>query len=97
MIIWSPPSTSSPIWLARHRFGEMGGKGLGLFGALWAMGKDAMSVVASSWNGGFNRWRLDEGNMVDGEWVPEIAPTGHQNAVKDVAWDPAGEYLLSVR
>ncbi len=61
------------------------------------MGKDAMSVVASSWNGGFNRWRLDEGNMVDGEWVPEIAPTGHQNAVKDVAWDPAGEYLLSVR
>jgi elongator complex protein 2 len=80
----------------------MGGKGLGLFGSLWARDKSAsgMSVIASTWNGGFQRWQLEEeaqGDMVDGEWLPEIAVTGHQHAVKDIAWDPAQEYLLSVR
>lgn len=110
MIIWAPEASSAAVWVAQHRFGEMNAKGLGLFGALWCVGgrqgeeegKREVSVVANAWNGGFQRWvaavdlAASEGQAGE-EWVAGWAPTGHGLAVKDLAWDPAHEYLVSVR
>ncbi|KAJ9104212.1 hypothetical protein QFC19_004029 [Naganishia cerealis] len=110
MIIWAPEPRTA-VWLAQHRFGEMNAKGLGLFGALWAVedepsaGKDEntvpVSVLANAWNGGFQRWRAqvsrdDPAEQESEQWESEVAPTGHGLAVKDLAWDPAREYLVSV-
>ncbi|KAJ9096361.1 hypothetical protein QFC21_005182 [Naganishia friedmannii] len=110
MIIWAPEPRTA-VWLAQHRFGEMNAKGLGLFGALWTVegetlaDKDqntvSLSVVANAWNGGFQRWTAevlrDSAEEQEAEqWESEVAPTGHGLAVKDLAWDPAHEYLVSV-
>lgn len=111
MIIWAPEPRTA-VWLAQHRFGEMNAKGLGLFGALWtvegessagAHGRSAsLSVVANAWNGGFQRWSAEvlcdsAAEQESEQWESEAAPTGHGLAVKDLAWDPAHEYLVSVR
>lgn len=95
MIIWSPEAHSA-IWTAQHRFGDISSRGLGLFGALWVAREGGMDVVANAWNGGFQRWTSAEQGEEE-EWEAKWAPTGHGAGVKDLAWDPAGEYLISVR
>ncbi len=102
MIIWSPEETSS-VWYARNRFGEMSGKGLGLFGALWTVvpqkeGVAEIGVIANGWNGGFHRWISipDKENQEHEQYNPAWAITGHALAIKDMTWDPASEYLISV-
>ena len=107
MIVWAPEAQSS-VWLAQHRFGEMNARGVGLFGALWCLGarvaKDEreVGVVANAWNGGFQRWGAvvdcrEAGGQAREAWDAKWAPTGHGLGVKDLAWDPAREYLVSVR
>ena len=87
MIIWQP--SSQGIWVTAQRFGSIGSRALGMFGAVW--GKDRQSVFASGWNGGWERWvEADQG------WGVRAGATGHSDAVKGVCWDPKGEYLLSV-
>lgn len=80
----------------------MGGRGLAFFGALW--GKDGNSVLASGWNGGWERWKKSI-NLVGGEegegeledaWDISTGISGHFSGVESVVWDPQGEYLLSV-
>jgi hypothetical protein len=100
MIIWSP-DTASAIWLNRHRFGEMGGRGLALFGALW--GKDGKDVLAGGWNGGWSRWTRTIGpneadvGPVEGAWEPATGVSGHTREVASIGWDPKQDYLISVR
>ncbi|KPV74938.1 uncharacterized protein RHOBADRAFT_44457 [Rhodotorula graminis WP1] len=103
------PSTSSSspsIWSSTHRFGEFtSSTNLGFFGALW--GLDARTVLASGWGGSWHVWRCggagggsagagqedEEGD--DGEWVPQVAVSGHHGSVKQVVWEGEGQYLLS--
>lgn len=97
IIIWTPSSSpsnslseeSDGIWIPAHRFGALGGRGLSFFGALW--GPRAESVLASGWNGGWERWVLGSG------WEPKVGLNGHWEDVEDIQWSPNGEYLLSVR
>ncbi|WVQ98910.1 hypothetical protein IAU59_006041 [Kwoniella sp. CBS 9459] len=96
LIIWTPSSTSTStdgIWVPEHRFGAIGGRGLSFYGALW--GKDAKSVLASGWNGGWEQWVQSEDGSGVG-WEVESGLNGHHGEVQSVAWDPRGEYLLSV-
>ncbi|GAA5895240.1 hypothetical protein JCM8208_005945 [Rhodotorula glutinis] len=99
-------STSSPsIWTSTHRFGEFtSSTNLGFFGALW--GLDARTVLASGWGGSWHVWRCggggggssgegQEDEEGDGEWVPQVAVSGHHGSVKQVVWEGEGEYLLS--
>ncbi|ORY28327.1 elongator protein [Naematelia encephala] len=92
LIIWSPSSTEGDgIWVAEHRFGSMGGRGLAFHGALW--GKEGRSVLASGWNGGIERWVLDGDEQ---GWKPVTGVSGHFGDVESLTWDPNGDYILSV-
>ncbi|GAA6000085.1 hypothetical protein JCM10207_006046 [Rhodosporidiobolus poonsookiae] len=84
---------SSFVWTSTRRFGEFTSQtNLGFFGALW--GKEGRSVLASGWGGSWHVWR-DVAGDGEGEWEPQGAPTGHLGAVRQVEWEPEGEYLLS--
>lgn len=102
MIIWAP-DRGAAVWIAQHRFGDLSARGIGLFAALWVPDTDRASshvdVLANGWNGGWHRWtaRVDPAAPEEEDWVAGWAPTGHAAAVKDLAWDPAKEYLVSVR
>ncbi|GAA5981676.1 hypothetical protein JCM11641_004211 [Rhodosporidiobolus odoratus] len=95
------PHASAFVWTSIRRFGEFSSPtNLGFFGALW--GKDGRSVMASGWGGSWHVWALptlqpgqardDEGEE---EWLPQVSTTGHLGAVRQVQWEPEGEYLLS--
>ena len=104
IMIWSPsvaPSTSqtddASLWTIHHRFGDVGGvKAGGFVGGLWAEG--GRDVIAWGWNGGWRRWRSEEGNEGGSEtWREMNALTAHQGPVRGLAWEPDGNYLLSTR
>lgn len=90
MILWEHDSASQ-LWLTTSRFGEIGGTNLGFFGALF--GKDSRTVLAHGWGGSFHCWRKTGDN---GSWKAVISPTGHFDEVTSLAWEPEGEYLVSV-
>ncbi|KZT62360.1 WD40 repeat-like protein [Calocera cornea HHB12733] len=95
LIMWSQDSDSS-IWLNRQRFGDIVGKGMGFFGALW--GNDGCDVLAHAWNGSFHRWHIhvaEAEHHITGSWEPALAVTGHSQPVRDIAWEPHGRYVLS--
>lgn len=51
--------------------------------------------MAGGWNGGWERW-VD----VDGKgekWEVKPGLSGHHGDVQSIAWDPKGDYLVSVR
>lgn len=89
----APPSSSNAsVWTSTRRFGEFtSSTNLGFFGALWGLG--ARTVLASGWGGSWHVWR----EAPDGEWVPQVAVSGHLGAVRQVVWEGEGEYLLSAR
>ena len=96
LIIWTPSSFSSTsedgIWVPAHRFGSIGGRGLGFHGAIW--GQDGRSVLASGWSGGWERWKSE---AKDDRWEPKPGVNGHFEAVSSVSWSPGVDCLLSVR
>ncbi|OCF55861.1 elongator complex protein 2 [Kwoniella mangroviensis CBS 10435] len=93
LIIWVP--STDGIWVPEHRFGAIGGRGLSFYGAIW--GKDGKSVLASGWNGGWERWvktALSEDE--EGGWEVKSGINGHHGDVQSLSWDPREEYLISV-
>lgn len=87
---------SSFVWTSTYRFGEFSSTtNLGFFGALWGMG--GRGVLASGWGGSWHVWRLEGGAEEEGgeSWEPQVAITGHLGAVKQVQWEPKGDYLVS--
>lgn len=104
VIIWSPSlphektsnsNDSSPIWINQQRFGDVGGQRFGGFvGGFWST--DRIEVMAWGWNGAWRRWRrLTPPSHSSEIWEEIEAITGHQGAVKSIAWAPNGDYLLS--
>jgi elongator complex protein 2 len=98
LVIWTP--SSQGIWIPSQRFGTLGGRGLAFYGAIW--GKDGKSVMAGGWNGGWERWVREENQAEDlayelQRWEAKPGLAGHYGDVQSVAWDPKGDYLVSVR
>ena len=96
LIIWTPSFSSSTskdgIWVPAHRFGSIGGRSLGFYGAIW--GQDGKSVLASGWSGGWEKWKSEAKND---RWEPKPGVNGHFGAVSSVSWSSEGDCLLSVR
>ena len=100
LILWSPSSqsgSSSSFWTIQQRFGDVGGQRLGGFvGGMWITG--GSEALAWGWSGGWRRWQCAQiGGAAtgDGVWTEVGAITGHAGPVKDIAWSPGGEYLIS--
>ena len=88
LVIWTPSSIG--IWVPSQRFGAIGGRGLAFYGAIW--GPEGKSVMSAGWNGGWERWSESS----TGVWDVQPGVTGHHGDVKSLAWDPKGDYLVSV-
>ncbi|KAF8520130.1 WD40-repeat-containing domain protein [Gautieria morchelliformis] len=105
LILWSPSSLpspsvdqdSTPLWISQQRFGDVGGQRFGGFvGGIWADNDNGCEVLGWGWGGGWRRWRcltVPEGHAET--WEEAGAVTGHQGAVRSIAWAPCGDYLLS--
>ncbi|XP_023297424.2 probable elongator complex protein 2 [Lucilia cuprina] len=91
LIIWQP-SEESGIWMEKVRLGEVGGNSLGFFGGKFS--SDGKSVLGHSYQGGFHIWKQSEDN--EALWLPQVNVGGHFGEVRDLAWEPQGEYVMSV-
>ncbi|XP_005184039.1 elongator complex protein 2 [Musca domestica] len=91
LILWQP-SEESGIWMEKVRLGEVGGNSLGFFGGKFR--SDGKAILGHSYQGGFHVWQQSEDN--ENIWVPQVIVGGHFGEVRDLAWEPQGEYLMSV-
>uniref|UniRef100_A0A0K8UIX6 Elongator complex protein 2 n=1 Tax=Bactrocera latifrons TaxID=174628 RepID=A0A0K8UIX6_BACLA len=90
IIIWAP--SEDGVWMEKVRVGEVGGNSLGFYGGKFS--SDGKSIFGHSYQGGFHIWH----KMADNEnfWSPGVIIGGHFDEVRDLAWAPNGEFLLSV-
>ncbi|WFD33211.1 Elongator subunit elp2 [Malassezia cuniculi] len=108
MIVWAPrerdadgwpllddSELQSALWLPLHRLGDVGSLSGGFLGALWRP-LDTNSAVSSAVltydrHGALQLW-LDQ----SGRWQPSWAVSGHAGPSSGIAWEPEGDYFLSV-
>ncbi|XP_023017207.1 elongator complex protein 2 [Leptinotarsa decemlineata] len=90
MIIWEL-DTGSDVWQEKLRVGEVGGNTLGFYGGVFSPKGD--KILAHSYRGAFHIWR--DSNQSEG-WIPCVTVGGHFSEVVDCAWEPKGEFLISV-
>ncbi|XP_053966015.1 elongator complex protein 2 [Anastrepha ludens] len=89
IIIWA---LTDNVWMERVRVGEVGGNSLGFYGGKFS--SDGKSIFGHSYQGGFHIWHQSTDN--ENVWTPGVIVGGHFDKVRDLAWAPNGEYLLSV-
>jgi elongator complex protein 2 len=88
MIIWElDPETN--LWVDKMRVGEVGGNTLGFYGGVFS--PDGNSILGHGYNGAFHVWTNN-----NGEWEPCVTVGGHFREVTDLAWEPRGEFLVTV-
>ncbi|XP_048479494.1 elongator complex protein 2 [Plutella xylostella] len=92
LIIWEPSASAEQrgVWVERVRVGEVGGNGLGFYGARF--GPAARKFVGHGYNGSFHVWTLDEETH---QWLPSVVCGGHFGPVEDVQWGARGRLLAS--
>lgn len=90
MIIWSLQEDTG-VWMERIRVGEVGGNGLGFYGGKFS--PDARSIVGHGYQGSFHLWHESDNENV---WTPGIVVGGHFSEVRDLTWNPNGDFLLTV-
>lgn len=86
MILWE---LRDAIWTEHVRVGDIGGHFLGFLGA--KMSPTNSAILGHGFHGSFHLW-----NSVDSSWAPGSIISGHFGEVRDIGWDPSGEYLMSV-
>ncbi|XP_075212374.1 elongator complex protein 2 [Lycorma delicatula] len=90
LVVWAPEEQSG-VWLESARMGEIGGNGVGFYGARF--GPDGKTLLVHSFNGGIHMWKRQNEDF----WEPGVSITGHFNGVVDLAWEAVyGRYILSV-
>ncbi|XP_004533547.1 probable elongator complex protein 2 isoform X1 [Ceratitis capitata] len=90
IIIWAP--SEDGVWMEQVRVGEVGGNSLGFYGGKFS--SNGKSIFGHSYQGGFHIWHQSPES--DNLWTPGIIVGGHFDEVRDLAWAPNGEYLLTV-
>lgn len=89
LIIWSMQEDG--VWMEKVRVGEVGGNTLGFYGGKFS--PDAKSIIGHGYQGSFHIWHQSDDENV---WIPSINVGGHFSEVRDLCWNPTGEYLLTV-
>lgn len=78
------------VWMEDARLGEVGGNSLGFFGARF--NSEGSAIFGHGFQGSFHIWKREE----EGSWAPDVIVGGHFSSVKDICWEPKGNFLLSV-
>ncbi|XP_030846506.1 elongator complex protein 2 isoform X2 [Strongylocentrotus purpuratus] len=98
MIIWRFDDQNA-MWIDEVRVGEVGGNTLGLYGCQFS--PDGEAILSHGYQGAFHLW-TKEAPKASGEgqgpssWSPSEVVSGHYSGVQDLAWNPDGNFLLSV-
>lgn len=82
IMTWAQDAESK-IWVNKKRMGDVGGSTLGFYNVKFVPN----GIVGHSYNGSLHIWDSDGSN--------KIGISGHFGAVKDIAWDSRGDYLVS--
>ena len=106
MIVWAPrerdasglplltdEQLASALWLPLQRLGDVGTLSGGFHGALWrpASADASTGILTYDRHGALHLW-LDDG----GRWQPTWTVSGHAGPANGIAWEPEGDYFLSV-
>lgn len=92
MILWE---LRDAIWTEHVRVGDIGGHFLGFLGA--KMSPTHSAILGHGFHGSFHLWNLAaSGSAAERSWSPGSIIGGHFGEVRDIGWDPRGEYLISV-
>ncbi|XP_044731551.1 probable elongator complex protein 2 [Chrysoperla carnea] len=90
IILWSQ-DPNSELWIDTVRVGEVGGNTLGFYGGKFS--PNGNQILGYGYQGSFHLWSF---NDVESTWNPDVIVGGHFNEVVDIAWEPQGQFLLSV-
>ncbi|XP_062549875.1 elongator complex protein 2 [Armigeres subalbatus] len=90
LTIWTP--SDSGVWFESVRVGEVGGASLGFYGGKFS--PDSKSIIGHGFQGSLHLWHQDVDN--GGIWKPGTIIGGHFEAVRDLAWDPEGRFVMTV-
>lgn len=90
LIIWE--MIENGIWMEKIRVGDVGGNSLGFFGGKFS--PDKKSIMGHGYQGSFHIW--NQSDEEKNSWKPGVVCGGHFNEVRDISWEPEGQFLLSV-
>lgn len=79
------------MWMEKIRVGDVGGNSLGFYGGKFS--PDGQSIIGHSFHGSFHIWRQSRED--NSSWLPGIVVGGHYNIVRDLAWEPTGQFLIT--
>lgn len=89
LIIWSVQDDDN-VWREKVRVGEVGGNTLGFYGGKFST--NCSLILGHGYQGSFHLWHQNEETN---EWSPGIIVGGHFNEVRDLSWEPFGQFLLT--
>ncbi|KAI5730461.1 hypothetical protein M8J76_013864 [Diaphorina citri] len=88
IIVWAPDPTTG-LWLETARVGEVGGNTLGFYGCKFGPRGDY--IIAHGFQGSLHLWAR-KGDI----WQPCVTVGGHFGPVRDIQWEPSGQFIISV-
>uniref|UniRef100_A0A8D9AMC6 Elongator complex protein 2 n=1 Tax=Cacopsylla melanoneura TaxID=428564 RepID=A0A8D9AMC6_9HEMI len=88
IIAWAP-DLSTGLWLESARVGEVGGNTLGFYGCKF--GPQGRYILGHGFQGSLHLWKL-KGDI----WQPCVTVGGHFGSVRDIRWEPSGQFIISV-
>lgn len=91
IIIWTIDKDLA-MWTEKIRVGEVGGNGLGFYGAKFH--SNGKKIAGHGFQGSLHLWQQSKDN--DRLWHSGIINGGHYKEVMDLAWEPSGAFLFSV-
>lgn len=96
LIIWQ--LNSDDVWMEKIRVGEVGGNSLGFYGGKFSA--NGKSIMGHGYQGSFHIWHSVLENVNDGietcTWKPGTIVSGHFGDVRDIGWEPDGQFLFSL-
>lgn len=90
MIIWTVDREQA-LWTEKIRVGDVGGNSLGFYGAKFS--SDGKSIVGHGFQASLHLWHQNKTN--ERLWEPGVINGGHYKEVRDIGWEPNGEFLFS--